>query len=216
MNSPRGHETDACGPMSCKSRLTCPAWSRTWRCTTTSPLPLAPCCSRWTRPASSWRKSRPRPPSRRSASRSATSASRSHRRSARAKRNSDLGDLISLEAREQSRLKVDQAKGALQAAEAALRQAQVALNTSTLNLERTQVRAPTAGLVTNLDLRRGAHSAGHPVMALVDAGSIYVEGYFEENKLARIHHGRPRASHAHGSRGARGHRRKHRRRDRRP
>ena len=106
------------------------------------------------------------------------------------KRNSDLGDLISLEAREQSRLKVDQAKGALQSAEAALRHAQVALNTSKLNLERTEVRAPTAGLVTNLELRKGAYaSAGHPVMALVDAGSIYVEGYFEENKLARIHQG---------------------------
>jgi len=105
-------------------------------------------------------------------------------------RNADLGDLISLEAREQSRLKVEQTKGALQAAEAALRQAQAALNTSTLNLERTQVRAPTAGLVTNLDLRQGAYaSAGHPVMALVDADSIYVEGYFEENKLARIHQG---------------------------
>lgn len=105
-------------------------------------------------------------------------------------RNSDLGDLISLEAREQSRLKVDQAKGALQAAEAALRQAQVALHTSTLNLKRTQVRAPTAGLVTNLDLRQGAYaSAGQPVMALVDAGSVYVEGYFQENKLARIHQG---------------------------
>ncbi|MNY19260.1 p-hydroxybenzoic acid efflux pump subunit AaeA [compost metagenome] len=105
-------------------------------------------------------------------------------------RNSNLGDLISLEAREQSRLKADQAKGALQAAEAALRQAQVALNTSTLNLERAQVRAPTAGLVTNLDLRQGAYaSAGHPVMALVDASSFYVEGYFEENKLARIRQG---------------------------
>lgn len=106
------------------------------------------------------------------------------------KRSSDLGDLISLEAREQSRLKMDQAKGALQSAEAALRQAQVALNTSRLNLDRTEVRAPTAGLVTNLDLRQGAYaSAGHPVMALVDAGSVYVEGYFEENKLARIHQG---------------------------
>ena len=105
-------------------------------------------------------------------------------------RNSGLGDLISQELREQSRLKVDQAKGALQSAEAALRQARVALNTSRLNLQRTEVRAPTAGLVTNLDLRQGAYaSAGHPVMALVDAGSIYVEGYFEENKLARIHLG---------------------------
>lgn len=105
-------------------------------------------------------------------------------------RNAGLGDLISQELREQSRLKVDQARGALQSAEAALRQSQVALNTSKLNLERTEVRAPTAGLVTNLDLRQGAYaSAGHPVMALVDAGSIYVEGYFEENKLARIHMG---------------------------
>jgi len=102
-------------------------------------------------------------------------------------RNSDLRDLISLEVREQSSLKVEQAKGALQSAEAALRQAQVALNTSRLNLQRTEVRAPTAGRVTNLDLRQGAYAnAGHPVMALVDEGSVYVEGYFEENKLSRI------------------------------
>ncbi|QNK69269.1 HlyD family secretion protein [Variovorax sp. PAMC26660] len=105
-------------------------------------------------------------------------------------RNASLGDLISQEAREQSRLRADQAKGALQSAEAALRQAQVALDTARLNLQRTAVRAPTSGLVTNLDLRQGAYaSAGHPVMALVDAGSLYVEGYFEENKLARIHLG---------------------------
>lgn len=105
-------------------------------------------------------------------------------------RNADLGELISQELREQSRLKADQAKGALQSAEAALRQAQVALDTSKLNLERTEVRAPAAGRVTNLDLRQGAYAnAGHPVMALVDAGSVYVEGYFEENKLARIHVG---------------------------
>ncbi|WP_198086928.1 HlyD family secretion protein [Variovorax sp. E3] len=105
-------------------------------------------------------------------------------------RNSGLGDLVSQELREQSRLRVDQAQGALRSAEAALRQSQVALDTARLNLQRTQVHAPTAGLVTNLDLRQGAYaSAGHPVMALVDAGSLYVEGYFEENKLARIHLG---------------------------
>lgn len=105
-------------------------------------------------------------------------------------RNSGLGDLVSQELREQSRLRVDQALGALRSAEAALRQSQVALDTARLNLQRTQVHAPTAGLVTNLDLRQGAYaSAGHPVMALVDAGSLYVEGYFEENKLARIHLG---------------------------
>lgn len=105
-------------------------------------------------------------------------------------RNSGLGDLVSQELREQSRLRLDQANGALRSAEAALRQAQIALDTARLNLRRTEVRAPTAGLVTNLDLRQGAYaSAGHPVLALVDAGSMYVEGYFEENKLPRIHLG---------------------------
>lgn len=45
-------------------------------------------------------------------------------------------------------------------------------------------------MVTNLELQRGSYaSAGHPVLALVDARSLYVEGYFEETKLARIHVG---------------------------
>lgn len=102
-------------------------------------------------------------------------------------RNAKLGDLVSQEAREQSRLRLDQAKGALRSAEAALRQGRIALNTARLNLQRTEVRAPASGLVTNLDLRPGTHTnAGHPVMALVESGSLYVEGYFEEDKLPRI------------------------------
>jgi multidrug resistance efflux pump len=41
--------------------------------------------------------------------------------------------------------------------------------------------------VTNLDLREGAYAtAAHPVMAVVDSGSFYVEGYFEETKLPGI------------------------------
>ncbi|MFT7774722.1 efflux RND transporter periplasmic adaptor subunit [Roseateles sp.] len=98
-------------------------------------------------------------------------------------RNIELGGLVSQEAREQTRTRAEQA-------EAALAQAEVALDAARLNLERASVRAPSAGLVTNLDLRQGAYaSAGHPVLALVDAGSLYVEGYFEETKLARIHVG---------------------------
>jgi multidrug resistance efflux pump len=43
------------------------------------------------------------------------------------------------------------------------------------------------GIVTNLDLREGAYAtAAHPVMAVVDSGSFYVEGYFEETKLPGI------------------------------
>lgn len=100
-----------------------------------------------------------------------------------AQRNAGLGSLVSQEAREQARSRAEQAR-------AAVAQAEVAVDAAQLNLARAEIRAPSAGLVTNLDLRQGAYAtAGHPVMALVDAGSLYVEGYFEETKLARIHVG---------------------------
>ena len=100
-------------------------------------------------------------------------------------RNDGLGDLVSQEAREQTRTRVEQAQSAAE-------QAQVAVDTARLNLARAQVHTPTAGVVTNLDLRLGSYAtAGHPVLALVDTQSLYVEGYFEETKLARIHIGDP-------------------------
>ena len=98
-------------------------------------------------------------------------------------RNMDLGDLISQELREQTSTRVE-------AAQASVAQAAVALDSAKLNLERAQVRAPTAGLVTNLDMRTGSYAqAGRAALALVDAKSFYVEGYFEETKLPRIHVG---------------------------
>ena len=98
-------------------------------------------------------------------------------------RNAGLDDLVSKESREQTRSRVEQMQ-------AAVAQAEVALDSAKLNLQRAEVRAPTSGLVTNLDLRQGSYAAaGRPVLALVDAQSFYVEGYFEENKLPRIHVG---------------------------
>jgi multidrug resistance efflux pump len=98
-------------------------------------------------------------------------------------RNAGLDDLLSKESREQARARVAQLR-------AAVAQAEVALDAARLNLQRAQVRAPSGGLVTNLDLRQGSYAAaGHPVLALVDAQSFYVEGYFEETKLPRIHLG---------------------------
>lgn len=98
-------------------------------------------------------------------------------------RNAGLGALVSREAREQSQARVEQAR-------AAVAQAEVALDGAKLNLARAEVRAPADGLVTNLDLRKGSYAtAGRPVLALVDARSFYVEGYFEETKLPRIHVG---------------------------
>lgn len=106
------------------------------------------------------------------------------------RRNDELQGLVAQEVREQSRLRVEQAQGAMLAAEAALRQAQATLDVARLNLQRAAVRAPAAGRVTNLDLRQGAYATtGHAALALVADNSIYVEGYFEENKLSRIRMG---------------------------
>ena len=75
-------------------------------------------------------------------------------------------------------------------ASANVREAQAALDVARLNLERTEIHAPVNGFVTNLLLRQGDYvNAGTAVLALVDSGSYYVAGYFEETKLPRIHIG---------------------------
>ena len=112
-------------------------------------------------------------------------------------RNAGLGALVSQEAREQTRTRAEQAQAGVAQAQAgvaqvqaAVAQAEVAIESARLNLVRAQVRAPADGLVTNLDLREGSYAtAGRPALALVDARSFYVEGYFEETKLPRIHIG---------------------------
>jgi multidrug resistance efflux pump len=96
------------------------------------------------------------------------------------KRNTQLDDLVSQETREQGQTRTDQAR-------AALAQAEVNRDTAKLNLERSHVVSAVDGIVTNLDLREGAYAtAAHPVMALVDRTTFYVEGYFEETKLPGI------------------------------
>ena len=102
-----------------------------------------------------------------------------------AARNRALGDLVAGEVREQGDAKVAELG-------AALDQARIALATARLNLSRTAVTAKVAGIVTNSDLKPGDYAtAGRPVFAIVDSGSIRVVGYFEETKLARIHVGDP-------------------------
>lgn len=86
-----------------------------------------------------------------------------------------------------TRQKIDQAQTSADQAEAAYQMAVVALDTAKLNLERSTVRAPVNGVITNFSLQPGDYiSAGSAVSALVDSDSYYVDGYFEENKLDRI------------------------------
>jgi len=98
-------------------------------------------------------------------------------------RNRGLKDLVAHEIREQGLAKVEQY-------EADLAMAMIRLDTAKLDLERTQVLATLNGNVTNLNVQVGTYViASHPVIALIDTDSIYVEGYFEETKLASIRPG---------------------------
>lgn len=98
-----------------------------------------------------------------------------------ASRRSRLGrEAISAESRETSRINS-------RVAAATLAQAQSALASAQLDLARADVTAPKAGHVLNLQLNEGNYaSAGQPVLALVEADSWYVTGYFEETKIPRV------------------------------
>lgn len=70
------------------------------------------------------------------------------------------------------------------AAAARYQAAAAARDVAQLNLERTEVRAPVDGFVTNLHVHTGDYAAnGSAQLALIDSHSFYVSGYFEETKL---------------------------------
>lgn len=75
-------------------------------------------------------------------------------------------------------------------ARAELRGARVAVDRAKLDLARTELRAPTDGYVTRLRLNKGDYAvAGQPNLALIDAHSFWITGYFEETKLRGIQPG---------------------------
>ncbi len=96
-----------------------------------------------------------------------------------------------LVSREAASLKERQhAEGQMHQADAAHQSALVALDLAKLNLDRTIVRAPASGNITNFALRPGNYvSAGNAVGVLIESEAVYVAGYFEETKLPRIHIG---------------------------
>ena len=68
--------------------------------------------------------------------------------------------------------------------------AQAALELAELNLSHSVVRSPVAGYVTHLRLRPGDYAtAGVTKVAIIDAHSFWVVGYFEETKLNHIRKG---------------------------
>jgi len=79
---------------------------------------------------------------------------------------------------------------AVETATAADTEAQAGLALAKLNLDRSEVRAPVDGRVTNLQLQPGDYvTTGTAIMALVATRTMRVEAYFEETKLPRIETG---------------------------
>jgi multidrug resistance efflux pump len=87
---------------------------------------------------------------------------------------------ISAEAREDSMLTASSAAASYQ-------QTLADRSTAQLNLDRTVLRAPVNGFVTNLTLDIGQYaSVGTRVMALIDSDSYRVTGFFEETKMPAV------------------------------
>ena len=101
------------------------------------------------------------------------------------RRRQGLSGIVSAEEEEQFRSSSAVAQASVDSAEASR-------DTASLNLQRTVLYAPVNGYVTNLLLRVGDYvGSGSPRIAIIDADSFWVYGYFEETKIARVHVGDP-------------------------
>jgi multidrug resistance efflux pump len=107
---------------------------------------------------------------------------------------------ISDEAREDAVLTANSAAASYQ-------QAIADRSTAQLNLDRTILRAPVNGFITNLTLEVGQYaSVGTKIMALIDSDSYRVTAYFEETKIPAMHPGEEAKIYLlDGSPGLRGH-----------
>lgn len=109
-----------------------------------------------------------------------------HLQQAQAARRENLTTLSTSDEEKQTYISnAQQAEAAYEAAMAVLGQARV-------NLERTTVRSPVNGYVTNLLVHTGDYATkGTRNITLVDAESFWVAAYFGETKLSGIHEGDP-------------------------
>jgi RND family efflux transporter MFP subunit len=75
-------------------------------------------------------------------------------------------------------------------AEATYQTALANLEQARINLKRTQVRSPVNGYVTNLSAQLGNYAnVGSLQLSIVNSDSYWVDAYFEETALSRIHEG---------------------------
>jgi multidrug resistance efflux pump len=78
------------------------------------------------------------------------------------------------------------------AAQAQYQQAVANRDQAKVNLERTQIRSPVNGWVTNLLTQLGDYATvGRNEISIIDADSFWVDAYFEETQLASMQEGDP-------------------------
>jgi len=91
----------------------------------------------------------------------------------------------STEVYQQTTSTLHQSEGVVALDKAAIAKAQ-------LDLSRTVIRSPVNGYVTNLLAQLGDYATvGQKLISVVDTDSFWVDGYFEETSLGRIHEGYP-------------------------
>jgi RND family efflux transporter MFP subunit len=102
-----------------------------------------------------------------------------------ARRRQGLNGVVSAEEQQQYAITAAVASAGLDAA-------RVALALANLNMVRSVLRSPVNGYVTNLRLRVGDYATvGQPRVAVIDADSFWIYGYFEETQIHGVHVGDP-------------------------
>ena len=72
------------------------------------------------------------------------------------------------------------------------RQALAALDSAKLDLARTRIAAPVAGVVSNMRLQPGMHvERGTPTFSLVEEGPLWIEANYKETQLTDMRVGQP-------------------------
>jgi multidrug resistance efflux pump len=102
-----------------------------------------------------------------------------------ARRRQGLNGVVSAEEQEKYAITAAVASAELDAAQAAL-------DLANLNMVRSVLRSPVNGYVTNLRLRVGDYATvGQSRVAVIDADSFWIYGYFEETQIHSVHVGDP-------------------------
>ncbi|RYB07201.1 efflux RND transporter periplasmic adaptor subunit [Lichenibacterium ramalinae] len=86
----------------------------------------------------------------------------------------------------------EQYVSAAKMAQADVEQQKANLDRAKINMERTEIRAPVNGWVTNLLTQQGNYATtGQTALSVVDSDSYWVDGYFEETNIGPIREGDP-------------------------